>query len=334
MNNDHAGVLDQVSRLIRRQVAGELSDAELLDRYVCARDTVAFEAILRRHGPLVLRVCRRVLGREQDAEDAFQATFLVFSRKAASLRKKESLGAWLYGVASRLAVRARLKARRRATHEAAVAARAAEASTSQPVISEAEAALEEELQRLPEKYRAVLVLAYVQGLTRDEAAQFLGQTPANVKKRLERGRALLQSRLARRGVTLSSALLGMLLATDSATAIPPALIAPTLSGAVAVATKQSLSAAGLPREIGDDPVCGGETDVSGCRGWRSGRGAGRSRARARFVGYSERTTSRGAAKYPDSAGGQRGGAGSSTLNAARFATGAAARRETELHPRP
>src|SRR5262249_40517465 len=163
-------------------------DAELLDRFVREKDAVAFEAIMRRHGPLVLRAARRILGREQDAEDVFQATFLVFSRKAASLRKKESLGAWLSGVAARLALRARLKARRRATHEIAAAARATEMPREEPVISEAEAALEEELAKLPEKYRAVLILSYVQGLTRDEAAERLGLTPANVKKRLERGR--------------------------------------------------------------------------------------------------------------------------------------------------
>src|SRR6185295_18540496 len=86
--NDPPGVLDQVSRLIKRQLVVELSDAELLDRFVREKDAVAFEVIMRRHGPLVLRVARRILGREQDAEDVFQATFLVFSRKAGSLRKK------------------------------------------------------------------------------------------------------------------------------------------------------------------------------------------------------------------------------------------------------
>jgi RNA polymerase sigma-70 factor (ECF subfamily) len=247
--NDPPGVLDQVSRLIKRQLVVELSDTELLDRFVREKDAVAFETIMRRHGPLVLRVARRVLGREQDAEDVFQATFLVFSRKAGSLRKKETLGFWLCGVASRVALRARAKARRRAAHEVAIATRAAEAAQEEPVISEAEAALEEELSRLPEKYRSVLVLSYVQGLTRDEAARQLGLTPANVKKRLERGRALLQSRLARRGVVLSSALLGMMLTTDGIAAVPPALIASTVSAGIALAAQQSLVAAGVSAAV-------------------------------------------------------------------------------------
>src|SRR5262249_45381533 len=156
-----------------------------LERFVAHREEAAFAALVQRHGAMVLGVCRRVLHHEHDAEDACQATFFVLARKAASVRNRESVGSWLHGVAFRVARDLRdARARRRAQPwpEGDVAQVEAEPEVTR---REVQAALDEELQRLPDKFRAPLVLCYLQGKTRDEAAHQLRWTPGTLRGRLE-----------------------------------------------------------------------------------------------------------------------------------------------------
>src|SRR5919198_1202887 len=179
-----------------------LPDAPLLQRYAVHRDEHAFAVLVRRHAPLVWRVCGRVLGHAQDAEDAVQATFLVLARKAGSIRKPGSLASWLHGVAYRIARRAQAEAERRRAHER----QAARVSVADPgreaAWRELGRILEEEVNALAEKYRLPLLLCYWEGKSHEEAARQLGWPGGTLKTRLARGRQLLQGRLTRRGVAL------------------------------------------------------------------------------------------------------------------------------------
>src|SRR5262245_12953330 len=183
----------------------DLGDGPLLDRFLARRDGEAFAALVRRHGPMVLGVCRRVLRDGHTAEDAFQATFLVLLRRARTLDRRRSLAGWLYTVAYHIALRARTDAERRRRTEAA----AGGPHTQGPAEPQAEwrwrelrPVLDEELDRLPEQCRAPVVLCYLEGRTNEEAGRLLGWPVGTVKSRLARARDLLRTRLARRGVTL------------------------------------------------------------------------------------------------------------------------------------
>jgi RNA polymerase sigma factor (sigma-70 family) len=216
----------------RGTMADEPTDRQLLERFVARRDEEAFAAVVRRHGPLVRGVCRRVLPRVQDAEDAFQATFLVLARKASSGGWQESVGSWLYEVAYRLAHKARAADLRRQARERPLVPVACPRQGPDAASRELGAVIDEELARLPEKYQGPLLLCYLEGHTRDEAARQLGCPLGTLKHRLERGRALLRSRLARRGITLSAGLLfaGM---TQPAGAGPTSLVRWIASAAMA-----------------------------------------------------------------------------------------------------
>src|SRR5713101_3064235 len=198
--------------LERRQAA--TPDRLLLERFVCRRDEAAFADLMRRYGPLVLGVCRRVLQHDQDAEDVFQATFLVLARQARKIRKPSSVGSWLYGVAYRLAKKARAKSARRCRNEQENISHGpgSQATSSDPVGNitwqELRGVLDDELVRLPDKYRAPLLLCYFEGQTQDEAARQLNWKKRTVKFRIERGRNLLRKRLTRRGLALPTALTG------------------------------------------------------------------------------------------------------------------------------
>jgi RNA polymerase sigma factor (sigma-70 family) len=202
-------------RALRTQTCADQTDGQLLSQFLSRRDEAAFVALVRRHGPMVLGVCRRVLRNAADAEDAFQATFLVLVRKAASLTARAVLGDWLHGVARRTALSAlRACARRRAKERAA----------ARPDV-QAEALpddwlplLDEELRRLPEHYRLPIVLCDLEGKTRREAADRLGCPPGTVAGRLARGRALLAKRLARHGGAVSGSTLAAVLAQNVASA--------------------------------------------------------------------------------------------------------------------
>src|SRR4051812_30726042 len=169
-------------RLLTAEGTGQLLDRQLLERFATQRDEAAFTALVKRHGPMVLRVCRRVLQDGHAAEDAFQATFLVLVRKAGSLRQRELVGNWLYGVAYRVAARARVEAARRRGRERRPALPPPGDPLAELTGRELALALDEELNRLADKYRAPLVLCYLQGLTRDEAAQQLGCSLGTFKR--------------------------------------------------------------------------------------------------------------------------------------------------------
>jgi RNA polymerase sigma factor (sigma-70 family) len=204
-----APALRHVRRFLARPDAEGVSDAQLLQRFVNCRDETAFELLVWRHGPMALGVCRRILHDTHDAEDAFQATLLALARKAQSISKGGSVGSWLYKVAYRVALRARAQSLRRLRHEKQVAELPAVADTraGDPAWRELGPVLDEELNRLPEKYRAAVVLCYLEGLTNDQAARQLRWQPGTLKTRLARARELLGGRLTRRGLVLGAGLL-------------------------------------------------------------------------------------------------------------------------------
>jgi RNA polymerase sigma factor (sigma-70 family) len=200
-------------RLLARADPAAPSDAELLGRFADGRDEDAFAALLDRHGPMVLGVCRRVAADPDDADDAFQATFLVLARRAKSVRRRDAVAGWLYAVAVRVAQDARDRAARRRARE-----RRADppppTPPPDPTGAELRAALDEEVRRLPEKYRAPVVLHHLEGLTKADAARRLGWAEGTVSGRLDRARALLRARLTRRGVAPPAA--GLIAVTSAA----------------------------------------------------------------------------------------------------------------------
>src|SRR5262245_13616298 len=217
--------------------APDVPDKTLLDRFVASRDENAFAALLQRHGPMVLGVCRRLLGKAHDAEDAFQAAFLVLARQAGRISRKESVGSWLYGVAYRVSLRARRTMSHRQRHEARHAAEQV-AFDPGPAAADGELSLivDEELHRLPERFREPLVLCYLAGKTNEEAARELGCPEGTLFSRLARGRERLRRQLARRGVVLGTGLIAAALAAQAApAAVPAPLAATTLAAAAAFA---------------------------------------------------------------------------------------------------
>jgi len=199
-------------------------DAALLSRFVDAGDEAAFAAIVERHGPVVLGVCRRVLGDPHAAEDAFQSVFYALARGAGRVRTAGALAAWLYGAAVRVALRTRRSRDRAGRAAARATARRAADPLAEVTGRELVAAVDEELARLPETYRAAVVLCCLDGLSQDEAARRLGCSPGALRGRLARGRERLRAQLARRGVALAAGL-GAVLVGDAAPAVPPALFA-------------------------------------------------------------------------------------------------------------
>src|SRR5262249_38006302 len=187
------GLLQYVRALAGTAAAGDRSDPDLLGQFVARRDEGAFAALLERHGPLVLGVCRQVLGDQQEAEDAFQATFLVLARKAATIHRQASLAAWLHRVALNLArTTLAAKARRRA-HERQVARMVQATHAANEAPCDWQALVHEEVDRLAEKYRLPVVLCYLEGKTHGEAARALGWPLGTVKGRLARARDLLRT---------------------------------------------------------------------------------------------------------------------------------------------
>jgi RNA polymerase sigma factor (sigma-70 family) len=241
---------EQLGTVLRhvRQLAGSLAargqpDRHLLARFAIGRDEDAFAELMRRHGPLVLAVCRRVLGHAQDAEDAFQATFLVLARKAASIRKGEAVGSWLYGVAYRIAMKEKANIARRRLRERRPGPSRVSGPAYEAAWRDLQRVLDEELNRLPEKYRAPFVLCCLEGKSKPEAASELGWKEGTVSSRLAQAREQLQERLSKRGVTLSAVLVAAGLSGNMATAAVPTLLAAcSVKAAAAFASNPSVVA--------------------------------------------------------------------------------------------
>ena len=211
------------------------SDGELLDLFLTTGGPaaeLAFAALVEWHGPMVWRVCRDVLRESNDADDAFQATFLILARRAGAIRKRSSLGPWLHGVALRVARSARSRAARRRDRERVAAGPGPEESMAHVDRLDEAPILHEEVGRLPEKYRAPLVLCYFQGLTHDQAASQLGWPVGTVRSRLAEARDRLRPRLLRRGVAPSVAILAASGRAEAAAAVPAALASATIRMAV------------------------------------------------------------------------------------------------------
>jgi RNA polymerase sigma factor (sigma-70 family) len=231
--------LSQVVQHLRSLVANRetegIPDADLLKRYVHERDEAAFETMVRRHGPMVLGVCHRLLHNSHDVEDAFQVTFLVLVRKASGLRSPGTIGNWLYGVAYRTALEARKASARRRAKEAQVVPRT---ESSPERHADVRSMLDQELRRLPDKHREVVVLCDLEGKTRKEAALDLGCAEGTVASRLARARTVLAKRLSRHGLPLSAGAMALALAENVAAAsVPASIISSTLKAAGAYAGK-------------------------------------------------------------------------------------------------
>jgi RNA polymerase sigma factor (sigma-70 family) len=204
-------VLDHIRRLHRVADSSQRSDRELLRAFATDNDQDAFALVVTRHAPLVWGVCRRILGHHHDAEDAFQATFLILARRARSVRWQSSVGGWLHTVAQRLAVRAREQAQQRRIQER----QASQASSGDTALRELAAVVDEELRRLPAKYREPLLLHYLDGATAETVARRLGLSRAAFYNRLTRGRELLRERLSRQGLSLAAPLLAAALTAEA-----------------------------------------------------------------------------------------------------------------------
>jgi RNA polymerase sigma factor (sigma-70 family) len=231
MSNDVISILRKLGRAALAGDGIERSDHELLNEFIDRRSEAAFEALLYRHGPMVFGVCLRVLRHRQDAEDAFQATFLVLSCKAASVVPRQMVGNWLYGVAYQTAIRARAIRAQRQAREKQVAIMPEPAAESHDHWPDLRLVLDEEMNQLPARYRAVLILCDVEGRTRKDAARHLGCPEGSVSSRLSRGREMLTRRLARRGIALSAAALVAVLADYATAAAPVELIGSTIKTA-------------------------------------------------------------------------------------------------------
>jgi RNA polymerase sigma factor (sigma-70 family) len=228
-----------------------ITDAQLLDKYLTHHSEVAFEAILRRHGPMVLGVCRRVLENHADAEDAFQATFLVLVRKASSIAPRGMVGNWLYGVAYRTSMKARAMNATRRMKERSAAARGDPAVSTDLARCDLQGVLDQELNRLPDKYRAPLVLCDLEGKTRSEVARQIGCPEGTVATRLVKARHLLAKALTRRGLTLSGSGVALLLgpAVAAAVPVPSPLLLSTIKAATAFAASPATAAGLVPANV-------------------------------------------------------------------------------------
>jgi RNA polymerase sigma factor (sigma-70 family) len=241
------GILEVVRRRLRPSATGIVTDAQLLERFLRHRDEAAFELLMWRHGPMVFGVCRRILHQAQDAEDAFQATFLMLARKAGSIGKRESVSGWLYTVAYRICLRARSRSGRRGQVEKPLGDPPIDERCGDPADltawRELRQLLDAELSRVPEKYRTAFILCHLEGKTCEEAAEHLGCPRGTVQSRVGRARERLRARLSLRGWAPAVSPLTSLIEQHSSSlaAIAPPLVNATVQCAVLVAMGKALA---------------------------------------------------------------------------------------------
>jgi RNA polymerase sigma factor (sigma-70 family) len=241
-------VILHLRRTVLLEGAG-LTDGQLLGGFIEQRDDAAFAALVRRHGPMVWGLCRRLLN-EHDAEDAFQATFLVLVRKAASIVPRERVANWLYGVAHQTALQARRNATRRRAREKQVTEMPEPAVAEQDLWRDLQPLLDQELSRLPDAYREVIVLADLEGKTRKEVARQLGLPEGTVGSRLARARTMLAKRLARHGLAVSGGALAAVLAPNVALAgVPDSVVSATIEAASLFAAGPATAAGAVSAKV-------------------------------------------------------------------------------------
>jgi RNA polymerase sigma factor (sigma-70 family) len=243
-------VLQHLRRAMLRQDGAGRTDGQLLTWFIEQKDEAAFEALVRRHGPMVFGVCRRVVANHHDAEDAFQATFLVLARKAASVRPRERLANWLHGVAVRTAMKAKAMTVKRRGREKQVTEMPEPETAQQGQWPDLQPLLDQELNGLPENYRLPILLCDLEGKKIKEAAQQLGWPQGSLAGRLARGRKLLAKRLGSRGVVLSASSLAAVVSQNVASAaLPIWLMSFTVKAAAMIAAGQATVAGVVPAKV-------------------------------------------------------------------------------------
>jgi RNA polymerase sigma factor (sigma-70 family) len=243
-------VIQHLRSAVLLRDGADLTDGQLLTDYVSRRDAAALEALVRRHGPMVWGVCRRVLSNFHDAEDAFQATFLVFVRRAASIGSRELLANWLYGVAHQTALKARATAARRKGRERQLPQMPEPAVAEQDLWGDLQPLLDEELSRLPDRYRTVIVLCDLEGKTRSEAAGQLGVPEGTVAGWLARARAQLAKRLTRRGIAVAGGGAFALLSQQVASAgVPTSVVSSTIHAATLYAAGPAAASGAISGQV-------------------------------------------------------------------------------------
>ena len=238
-------ILEHIQRRLRPSLSGVVSDAELLERFLKDHDEAAFELMMWRHGPMVYGVCQRVLRQTQDAEDAFQAAFLMLARKADSIGKRDSVSGWLYTVAYRIALRAKARSGRRNQVEKPLEELPIDEKSQDPADlsawRELRQILDAELSQIPEKYRTAFILCHLEGKTCDEAAEHLGCPRGTVQSRVGRARKRLRARLTLRGWTpVSTSLTYLLEQHESLGSVSAVLVNATVHSALLLALGKSL----------------------------------------------------------------------------------------------
>jgi len=231
------GLRKTIDRLRHALAPSEMTDGQLLNRFLARRDESAFAALVRRHGPLVMGVARRILGDFHDSEDVFQATFLILAQKAHAVVNRRALPGWLYTVAYRAALEARARGERRRRKERQVEAMP-HPETTDAEVQDWRPVLDQELSRLPEKYRLPVILCDLEGRPRKEVERHLHLREGTLSSRLATARRLLAQRLTRRGVTLSGGALAMAMSATAGAAVPPALVRATAQQALLISTGQ------------------------------------------------------------------------------------------------
>lgn len=243
-------VIRHLHRTVLRQDEAGRTDGQLLAAFIERKDEAAFEALVRRHGPMVFGVCRRAVPNHHDAEDAFQATFLVLARKASSVRPRERLANWLHGVALRTAMKAKAVAAKRRGRERQVTEMPEPEAARHDQWRDLQPLLDEELSRLPENHRLPIVLCDLEGKTIKEATRQLGWPQGTLAGRLARGRKLLAKRLAKRGVVLSAGSLATIVSQNAASAaVPTSLASSTVKAAATIAAGQATAAGAIPAKV-------------------------------------------------------------------------------------